>query len=81
MVMARRLADMSQKQLSLTDLVLRAGRDIGRVSTAFDAELLLSTLLGSVYSGASPDRGWRCRRSSGTSSLVQVSARHPAVTT
>jgi hypothetical protein len=57
MVMARRLADMSQKQPGLTDLVLRAARDIGRVSTAFDAELLLSTLLGSVYSGASPDRG------------------------
>ncbi len=41
----------------LPALVLRAARDIGSVGTAFDAELLLSTLLGSVYSGVEPDRG------------------------
>ncbi len=41
----------------LPALVLHAARDIGSVDSAFDAELLLSTLLGSVYSGVEPDRG------------------------
>jgi hypothetical protein len=41
----------------LAGLLLHAARDIGRVETAFDAELLLSTLLGSVYAAAAPDRG------------------------
>ena len=41
----------------LPALVLHAARDIGGVDTAFDAELLLSTLIGSVYSGVLPDRG------------------------
>jgi hypothetical protein len=41
----------------LAGLLLHAARDIGRVETAFDAELLLSTLLGSVYAAAEPDRG------------------------
>jgi hypothetical protein len=41
----------------LAGLLLHAARDIGRVETAFDAELLLSTLLGSVYAAAGPDRG------------------------
>lgn len=41
----------------LVALLLHAARDIDRVETAFDAELLLSTLLGSVYAAATPDRG------------------------
>jgi hypothetical protein len=41
----------------LPELVLRAARDLDKVDTAFDAELLLSTLLGSVYAGSLPDRG------------------------
>jgi hypothetical protein len=41
----------------LAGRVLHAARDIGRVETAFDAELLLSTLLGSVYATELPDRG------------------------
>jgi hypothetical protein len=40
----------------LAGLLLHAARDIGKVETAFDAELLLSTLLGSVYAAAPPDR-------------------------
>ncbi len=40
----------------LPELVLRAARDLDKVATAFDAELLLSTLLGSVYAGSLPDR-------------------------
>jgi hypothetical protein len=44
-------------QTGLPALVLHAARDIGSVGSAFDAELLLSTLLGSVYSGVQPDRG------------------------
>ncbi|HEY2670294.1 MAG TPA: hypothetical protein VGJ07_07940 [Rugosimonospora sp.] len=40
----------------LPELVLRAARDLDKVDTAFDAELLLSTLLGSVYAGSLPDR-------------------------
>lgn len=42
---------------TLPALVLRAARDIGQVSTAFDADILLSTLLGSVYTAVLPDRG------------------------
>jgi len=41
----------------LPELVLRAARDLDKVDNAFDAELLLSTLLGSVYAGTLPDRG------------------------
>src|SRR5258705_8634618 len=41
----------------LPELVLRAARDLDIVDNAFDAELLLSTLLGSVYAGTLPDRG------------------------
>jgi hypothetical protein len=41
----------------LAELVLHAARDLDKVDTAFDAELLLSTLLGSVYAGSLPDRG------------------------
>src|SRR5690348_16054094 len=40
----------------LPEIVLHAARDIGHVDTAFDAELLLSTLLGAVYAGLLPDR-------------------------
>src|SRR5689334_19706055 len=40
----------------LPELVLRAARDLDKVGTAFDAELLFSTLLGSVYAGSLPDR-------------------------
>src|ERR1700742_2788353 len=42
---------------SLPALVLGAARDLGRLDTAFDAEMLLSTLLGGVYAGTAPDRG------------------------
>jgi hypothetical protein len=42
---------------SLPELVLSAARDLGRLDTAFDAELLLSALLGGVYAGTAPDRG------------------------
>jgi hypothetical protein len=45
-------------QPSLSELILRAAGGVEKVSTTFDAELLLSTLLGSVYGGADPDR-WR----------------------
>jgi hypothetical protein len=45
-------------QPNLSELVLRGAADIEKVDTAFDAELLLSTLLGSVYAAAAPDR-WR----------------------
>jgi hypothetical protein len=41
----------------LPALVLHAARDIAGVETAFDAEMLLSTLLGSVYAAVLPDRG------------------------
>jgi hypothetical protein len=41
----------------LSALVLHAARDIGAVPSALDAEMLLSTLLGSVYVGVEPDRG------------------------
>ncbi|GAA5177060.1 hypothetical protein GCM10023322_00780 [Rugosimonospora acidiphila] len=40
----------------LPELVLRAARDLDKVDTAFDAELLLSTLLGTIYAGSLPDR-------------------------
>lgn len=49
-------ADAPLSESGLPGLVLRAARDIGRVETAFDAELLLSTLLGSVYAAVLPDR-------------------------
>ena len=42
---------------SLPELVLDAARDLTRLDTAFDAELLLSALLGGVYAGTAPDRG------------------------
>ena len=42
---------------SLPELVLGAARDLARLDTAFDAELLLSALLGGVYAGTVPDRG------------------------
>jgi hypothetical protein len=45
-------------QPNLSELILRAASGIEKVETALDAELLLSTLLGSVYAGAPPDR-WR----------------------
>jgi hypothetical protein len=41
----------------LPALVLHAARDIGSVGSALDAEMLLSTLLGSIYAGVEPDRG------------------------
>jgi|GEM_PF-1855900 len=44
-------------RVGLADLVLHAARDIAGVGTALDAELMLSTLLGSVYAGTEPDRG------------------------
>jgi hypothetical protein len=42
---------------ALPELVLHAARDIAKVDTALDADILLSTLLGSVYAGTLPDRG------------------------
>ncbi|MBO0870813.1 MAG: hypothetical protein J2P15_19835, partial [Micromonosporaceae bacterium] len=41
----------------LPELVLAAAGGIGEVDSAYDAELLLSTLLGSVYAHLQPDRG------------------------
>jgi hypothetical protein len=38
------------------DLVLQAAGDLARVERAYDAELLVSALLGSVYAVAEPDR-------------------------
>jgi hypothetical protein len=38
------------------ELMLRASADLGRLDRAYDAELLVSTLLGSVYSVAGADR-------------------------
>ena len=42
---------------SLAEMVLRAAHDLGRLENAFDAEVLLSTLVGGVYAGTGPDRG------------------------
>jgi hypothetical protein len=42
---------------SLAEMVLRAAHDLGRLDAAFDAEVLLSTLVGGVYAGTGPDRG------------------------
>jgi hypothetical protein len=41
----------------LLESVLRAAGRIGEVTPAYDAELLLSTLLGGVYQALPPDRG------------------------
>jgi hypothetical protein len=41
----------------LADLVLSAASEIGRVPTALDAEMLLSTLIGGGYAAVDPDRG------------------------
>jgi hypothetical protein len=41
----------------IVDLVLSGARDIARVPTILDAELLLSTLLGGGYAALPPDRG------------------------
>jgi hypothetical protein len=41
----------------LAELVLSAAGEIGRVPTALDAELLLSTLIGGGYAAIDPDRG------------------------
>jgi hypothetical protein len=43
--------------MSLAELVLSAASEIGRVPTALDAELLLSTLIGGGYAALDPDRG------------------------
>ena len=40
----------------LPALVVHAARDIDQVANAFDAELLLSTLIGSIYSAVESDR-------------------------
>src|SRR5579859_47989 len=42
---------------SLVELVLAGTRDLARVPTALDAELLVSTLLGGGYAALEPDRG------------------------
>jgi hypothetical protein len=42
---------------TLASLILGAAKDIERVGGTLDAELLLSTLLGSGYSRLAPDRG------------------------
>ncbi len=41
----------------LPELVLDAARDIGDMGSALDAELLVSTLIGSIYAAVLPDRG------------------------
>src|SRR3982750_4170530 len=57
---------------SLPGLILDAAKDIERVSSALDAELLLSTLLGSGYARLAPDRG------AGPDGLVAARAEHAA---
>src|SRR5436305_3379387 len=42
---------------SLVELVLAGARDIAHVSTALDAEVLVSTLIGGGYAALDPDRG------------------------
>src|SRR5947209_3652874 len=42
---------------ALVELVLSGARDLARVPTALDAELLLSPLLGGGYAAREPDRG------------------------
>ena len=57
---------------SLPGLILTAAKDIERVTSTLDAELLLSTLLGSGYSRLVPDRG------AGLDALVTALAEHAA---
>src|SRR5689334_10369098 len=57
---------------SLPGLILNAAKDIERVTSALDAELLLSTLLGSGYAPLVPDRG------TGVDALVAALAEHAA---
>lgn len=57
---------------SLPGLILNAAKDIERVSSGLDAELLLSTLLGSGYARLAPDRG------TGLDALVAALAEHAA---
>src|SRR5947199_70204 len=60
---------------TLASLILGAAKDIERVGGTLDAELLLSTLLGSGYSRLAPDRG------AGLDALVaeirEAAAEHP----
>ena len=55
---------------TLASLILGAAKDIERVDGTLDAELLLSTLLGSGYSRLPPDRGSASHRTSITSSFA-----------
>src|SRR3982751_4282527 len=57
---------------TLASLILGAAKDIERVGGTLDAELLLSTLLGSGYSRLAPDRG------TGLDALVAALAEHAA---
>jgi hypothetical protein len=59
----------------LPELVLTAASGIGEVDCAYDAELLLSTLLGSVYGHLQPDRG------AGADSFATVLRAHLATST
>ncbi|MEN3303938.1 MAG: hypothetical protein V7603_140 [Micromonosporaceae bacterium] len=47
----------SQRDGGLPEAVLRAAGRIGEVGSAYDADLLLSTLIGGVYQALPPDRG------------------------
>jgi hypothetical protein len=51
------MAEPAEREDGLPEVVLRAAGRIGEVESAFDAELLLSTLLGGVYQALSRDRG------------------------
>src|SRR5438552_18322749 len=46
-----------QASPDLPDLILATAGDLDRLPTPLDAELLLSTLLGSGYRRSRPDRG------------------------
>ncbi|NNJ61494.1 MAG: hypothetical protein HKP61_11210, partial [Dactylosporangium sp.] len=44
------------------DLLIDAARDLPRTASAYDAELLASTLLGSLYAVAEPPRAQAVER-------------------
>ncbi len=51
------MSDASPAVPSIVELILSGARDLARVPTALDAELLLSTLLGGGYAALFPERG------------------------
>jgi hypothetical protein len=60
---------------TLASLILGAAKDIERVGGTLDAELLLSTLLGSGYSRLAPDRG--AGLDALVAELTEAAAGHP----